>query len=676
LSGNGRVGFLNPALYAMGRGPGYGTNFHDITVGNTTNANNPGGYFAVPGYDLCTGWGTPNGSNMINTLAPPDTLVMLPIPGFASSGLAGGPFSGTTNFLLTNSGPVPLDWTNGVDSNWLSVSPSGGTLNPGGTANVVVSLNSAASSLPCGDYAGHLTVTNLSNGLLHQRTFTLTVLDPLTASPAAGLEFAGPPSGPFNLAAETCWITNASQASVSWSLLNNPLWLNIAPSGGILASHSAVALTCSLNSTATNLPNLLSGAYSGSIAFTNITFGAVETLPALLLDGQLVQNGGFETGNFQDWTLTGSSFAAVSKYVGVHSGTYGAALSTSGAPGYLSQTVPTSAGQMYSVSVWLNNPDGVTPNGFSLSWGGSTLCQYANLPVMGWTNLQFVVPAAGSATVLQIEFQDDSGYLGLDDISVTPAPPTIAGVSPAIGPTSGGTPVTITGAGFQSLATVAFGSAPAASVQFNSTSSITAVTPASAIGLVNVTITNADGQTAVLANGFQFMAPPVPANIVLQRSPACGAKVRWTNLLAGSADPNGLPLTFVSASPTSTNGGTVAVSGNWIFYTPQPGFTNSDAFSYVIADSAGLQAAGTVTITVPGDLAQSQNIVAVEYPDSGGSLIQFQGIPAYTYRIQFSESLQTPDWLTLGTNTADATGAFEFTDANGSPARSYRSINP
>jgi kumamolisin len=64
----GPVGFLNPAIYAIGQGPNYSNCFHDITVGNNTWSNSPTLYYAYPGYDLCTGWGSPNGTNLINML--------------------------------------------------------------------------------------------------------------------------------------------------------------------------------------------------------------------------------------------------------------------------------------------------------------------------------------------------------------------------------------------------------------------------------------------------------------------------------------------------------------------------------------------------------------------------------------------------------------------------------
>ncbi len=56
------LGFINPYLYAFGVSTSYATDFHDITSGKS------GGYSAVKGYDLVTGWGSPNGIGLINAL--------------------------------------------------------------------------------------------------------------------------------------------------------------------------------------------------------------------------------------------------------------------------------------------------------------------------------------------------------------------------------------------------------------------------------------------------------------------------------------------------------------------------------------------------------------------------------------------------------------------------------
>jgi kumamolisin len=60
----GTLGFINPTVYTIGLGSSYGTDFHDITSGSN------GTYSAVKGYDLVTGWGSPNGTGLINSLAP------------------------------------------------------------------------------------------------------------------------------------------------------------------------------------------------------------------------------------------------------------------------------------------------------------------------------------------------------------------------------------------------------------------------------------------------------------------------------------------------------------------------------------------------------------------------------------------------------------------------------
>jgi kumamolisin len=56
------IGFINPYLYSFGVSSSYGTDFHDITSGKS------GSYTAVKGYDLVTGWGSPNGQGLINAL--------------------------------------------------------------------------------------------------------------------------------------------------------------------------------------------------------------------------------------------------------------------------------------------------------------------------------------------------------------------------------------------------------------------------------------------------------------------------------------------------------------------------------------------------------------------------------------------------------------------------------
>ncbi len=69
-AGKGPIGPANPALYAIYGNPSeYATDFHDITTGNNTLDGAPvQGFSAKAGYDLATGIGTPNASNLIDDL--------------------------------------------------------------------------------------------------------------------------------------------------------------------------------------------------------------------------------------------------------------------------------------------------------------------------------------------------------------------------------------------------------------------------------------------------------------------------------------------------------------------------------------------------------------------------------------------------------------------------------
>lgn len=70
LAAKSPIGFINPALYALATNANYTSLFHDITTGNNIGTNTAGLYYAVAGYDLCTGLGTPGGTNLINALMP------------------------------------------------------------------------------------------------------------------------------------------------------------------------------------------------------------------------------------------------------------------------------------------------------------------------------------------------------------------------------------------------------------------------------------------------------------------------------------------------------------------------------------------------------------------------------------------------------------------------------
>jgi hypothetical protein len=326
-SGRTNVGFLNPALYALGEGFAYNRTFHDITTGSNTWSDSPSLFYAASGYDLCTGWGTPVGQVLINALSGvANWLGVLPGNGFTATGPYGGAFRpNTTTLTLTNSGSSPLAWSLVNTSSWLTASSSSGSLSAGGTALVSASVTAAASDLTPGIYTASLLATNRGAGVI--------------------------------------------------------------------------------------------------VPFT------------LSIGQSLIQNGGFETGSFDDWTFSGNTVigsdiynaveSSSSQYTVAHSGKYGAFLGDTKLA-LLAQSFSTVPGQYYWVSLWLDNPTSGSGQRFLVNWvadaATNTLDRLENPSAFSWINLQFLVQATDTNSTLAIEAENAPAYFGLDDVSVLPVP--------------------------------------------------------------------------------------------------------------------------------------------------------------------------------------------------------------------------------------------------------------
>jgi hypothetical protein len=176
-SGKPPIGFANPALYAIAKSASYHSCFHDITTGRNTNGASPTKFQAVAGYDLCTGLGTISTNLMNALLSPPlDNLRITPPLGLTSQGHNGGPFSVTSQtYTLANTGSTPLTWSLANASSWLTVSGTGGTLNPGASTTVTISLNSNANKFLIEHAVGNVVFGNLTAGTTQNRQFDLYV---------------------------------------------------------------------------------------------------------------------------------------------------------------------------------------------------------------------------------------------------------------------------------------------------------------------------------------------------------------------------------------------------------------------------------------------------------------------------------------------------------------------
>jgi hypothetical protein len=98
-------GLINSIIYPTGAGSGYGSAFHDIISGNNDCCGQTKWYSAVTGYDLVTGWGSPNGAGLITALEAPPTASVSPTS-LTLTSTYNQPASGYAT--LTNNGPGPL----------------------------------------------------------------------------------------------------------------------------------------------------------------------------------------------------------------------------------------------------------------------------------------------------------------------------------------------------------------------------------------------------------------------------------------------------------------------------------------------------------------------------------------------------------------------------------------
>ncbi len=130
---SGGLGFINPAIYSIGAGSSYGSDLHDITSGNNDCCGQTVWYNAVTGFDLVTGWGSPNGQNLIDALAPLPTGLGFTLSASPASLTLNPGGSGTTTITVTDrggfTGNVTLAASNlpsGVTASF-SANPTSGT---------------------------------------------------------------------------------------------------------------------------------------------------------------------------------------------------------------------------------------------------------------------------------------------------------------------------------------------------------------------------------------------------------------------------------------------------------------------------------------------------------------------------------------------------------------------
>ena len=278
-NGEPTVGFINPVIYGMGKGSNalsYTSLFHDITTGNNQNSSSPTRFPSVAGYDLCTGWGTPTGGNLITALALPEPLQITPAGGVTISGPTGGPFSpATQTYSLANNAVGSLNWSLVNTSSWFNVSPTNGTLIQGGPATTItVGLTSAATNLPAGSYSTTLRFTNLNNNFVQTRQVTLAVVTPpvITAQPASQALLVGMTA--------TFTVGTVSNALMFYQWQDNGT--NLSDMGKISGSTTSTLTVSNVTSANVGAYSVILSNAAGVLASSNAFLTIVPSAPIIV----------------------------------------------------------------------------------------------------------------------------------------------------------------------------------------------------------------------------------------------------------------------------------------------------------------------------------------------------------------------------------------------------------
>ncbi|MBT2764786.1 IPT/TIG domain-containing protein [Paenibacillus sp. ISL-20] len=243
------------------------------------------------------------------------------------------------------------------------------------------------------------------------------------------------------------------------------------------------------------------------------------------------------------------------------------------------------------------------------------------------TMIKVIAPKWTTPGSVNIKVVNPDGGIEVKDQAftyITPPAPTIVSLTPNKGLISGGTSVVISGTNFVSGAKVKLKDRELATT-FISSTQLRIATPAwLSAEIVDLTVTNPDGQTATLAQAFTFEAPPpAPEPEIVNISPnegqiagglvitltgtnfEPGTKVYFNNTLLQSTTYSSTQIKALTAKWTSggvvdvkvvnPSGQSFTMSSGFSYLTPPP--PPAPAITGVTPNTGGLGGRAVITIT-------------------------------------------------------------------------------
>ncbi len=273
--GQAAAGFINPAVYSIGLGTSYGTDMHDITSGTS------GSYSAVTGYDLVTGWGSPNGANLINGIVAGSApnFVLSAAPGAVSVAQgASGTSTVTTTVSSGFNGPITLTASGQPAGVTVTFSPA--AISAPGSGSSTMTMAVAANAV-VGPYT--ITVTATGGSVVQTSTVTLTVTVPPSFTVSVAPATVSVAKGANGASTVTTTVSGGFSAPVTMSASGQPAGVTVtfspvtlgAPGAGASTMTMAVAANASVGSYAITVTASGGNLVRTAIVTLNVTAAVV-----------------------------------------------------------------------------------------------------------------------------------------------------------------------------------------------------------------------------------------------------------------------------------------------------------------------------------------------------------------------------------------------------------------